>query len=32
MAEAGWVNMDYQMDGITAQMATVPREAKPPTG
>ena len=29
MAEAGWVNMDYHMDGITAEMATVPREAKP---
>ena len=28
MADAGWVNMDYHMDGITAQMATVPREAK----
>ena len=26
MADAGWVNMDYQMDGITAKMATVPRE------
>ena len=29
MAQAGWVNLDYQMDGITAQMATVPREGEP---
>ncbi len=29
MAQAGWVNMDYQMDGITAQMATVPRDGEP---
>ena len=29
MAQAGWVNMDYQMDGITAEMATVPREGEP---
>jgi hypothetical protein len=25
MTEAGWVNVDYEMDGITAKMATVPR-------
>lgn len=29
MAQAGWVNMDYQMDGITAGMATVPRDGEP---
>jgi hypothetical protein len=26
MADAGWVNLDYQMDGITSRMATVPRD------
>ena len=23
---AGWVNVDYQVEGVTAQMATIPRE------
>ena len=26
MADAGWVNIDYKMEGITASMATVPRD------
>ena len=26
MLDAGWVNVDYQVDGVTAKMATVPRE------
>lgn len=30
MVEAGWVNVDYQMDGVTARMATVPREEDRP--
>jgi hypothetical protein len=27
MTEAGWQNINYQIDGITAKMATVPRDA-----
>jgi hypothetical protein len=26
MVDAGWSNVDYQMDGVTAKMATVPRD------
>jgi hypothetical protein len=29
MADAGWMNVDYEMDGITSKMATVPVEGKP---
>ncbi|MGO8903566.1 MAG: hypothetical protein ACLQU5_35275 [Isosphaeraceae bacterium] len=29
MTEAGWVNVDHELDGITAKMSTVPREGKP---
>jgi hypothetical protein len=28
MTKAGWVNVDYQLDGITAGMSTVPAETK----
>jgi len=30
MTEAGWVNMDHEIDGITARMATVPRDGNAP--
>jgi hypothetical protein len=26
MAEAGWVNLDYQLEGVDARLSTVPRE------
>ncbi|WP_165224479.1 hypothetical protein [Aquisphaera insulae] len=30
MAEDGWVNMDYQLEGLVARMATVPKEEGKP--